>query len=187
VLELGSHADRACAELAKAPSDSLEPVFASVNELCLDLHERPHLDGLAGRAHPVDRHVDAVDPAAGALRDQCRETFDRLVAGQVAEERANRVRDCFRVGGDLELEPALAARHLQLPGGFAVVEPAAQRDAGPHQAAARSVVVDRGQVARLERVAAELVEREAFPCFELELSLEGRHRGGVPATALFGT
>ena len=72
----------------------------------------------------------------------------------------------------LELEARAVDGQLQLPDAPPALGAPAQRDARARERAVGGVVVDRGEDARLERLAAEVGELEALRRLELALVLD---------------
>ena len=75
--------------------------------------------------------------------------------------------------GFLQLEPGLPRRQLQLPETLAVLEAMAKRHAPAREPVVEGVVVGRDEEPRLDRLAAELGQREVLAGTKLHLSLAG--------------
>ena len=116
-----------------------------------------------------DRVVDdlgAVGPDALTAGAQARDRRERRPP-QVSDQQSQQlVRRRRRRSRDLELEPREPARQLQLPEPLAVLEPVAERDAPPGKAVVGRVVVGRDEEPRLDRLAAELGQREVLARLE---------------------
>ena len=152
--------------------DPAQRALVAVEQLDLELVEA------AGDALVVedrDRVVDdlgAVGADALAARAQARDRRQRRASQVRHEERDELGRWRQRPAGFLQLEPRRPGRQLQLPEPFSVLDPMAKRDPAPGEPVVGGVVVGRDEEPRLDRLAAELGQREVLAGTKLHFPLE---------------
>ena len=152
-------------EMGRAPGAELElHLDEAVTHAVLVEHRHLVHGHLGGR--PVPR-----DELTASPRAQLGDGLERPAAQMSLEKLQERTRRLHGTALLLELEERLLGGELQLPDGPAALGTAQKRDPGRRERAARHVVVDGREDARLERQAAERRQPETGRSVELELML----------------
>ena len=111
------------------------------------------------------------------MRPKLGHRLERAAPFVRAQQAAQPLRWPDRAAGLLELETGAVDGKLQLPDAPPPLRPPPQRDARAREGAIGRVVVDRGEDAGLEGLAAEVGELEPLRCLQLALVLHGGLHG----------